>query len=90
MNHQYDKSSKSSGVGGPASRPAALLELAAADPQDRVGGQGGTNKRRQGNDSSDDVTLDNAPPVVVRTSPNFKDRDRRPAVPYLLVFETKH
>ncbi len=152
-------------AGTPASRPEPLLELAAADAQDRARGQGGTNKRKQGNDSSDDVTLDNAPPVVVKTNPeagatdvdpalseirvtfskkmldkswswstaskntfpkvtgeihylddgrtcvlpvkleagktyatwvnsgrfvNFKDRDRRPAVPYLLVFETRH
>jgi RNA polymerase sigma-70 factor (ECF subfamily) len=154
----------SNGVGTPTSRPEPLRELAAADPQDRVRGQSGTNKRGPSNDSSDEVTLDNAPPVVVKTTPeagatevapdlseirvtfskkmldkswswstaskntfpkvsgdiryledgrtcvlpvklepgktyatwinsgrfiNFKDRERRPAVPYLLVFETK-
>ena len=56
-------------MGPPESQPPRLLELAASDPQHRADGQSGSSKRGQDNDSSDDVTLDNAPPVVVKTTP---------------------
>jgi hypothetical protein len=79
----------SNDAGTPASRPEPLLELTAADRQDRVSGQIGTSKRRQGDDSSDDVTLDNAPPVVVKTSPEAGASDVDPTLSEIRVTFSK-
>ncbi len=147
-----------------AALPGPTLELAALEPQAGAGERPAPSSRKRATEASDEVTVENAPPVVVKTIPrsgdtdvdpdlheiqvtfskemmdkswswstaskntfpdvkgdirylddrrtcvlpvklkpgrtyatwinsgrfiNFKDRDRRPAVPYLLVFRTK-